>query len=71
MSSPSDPRLVTKTGCNVRVWRVANDTYSDGIYLHLDVDTRHAELKMTPDEAREIARLLLEQADKDEKEHTP
>lgn len=62
MSTPSYLPLITQTGCDVKIWAAEEGAPNEGVYLHLSVDTRHAELKMTPDEAREIARRLLQQA---------
>lgn len=68
MSTSSYEPLVTQTGCNVKIFAVDEGAPNDGIYLHLQVDTRHAELKMTPSEAYEIGWRLLEQTPHREKE---
>lgn len=54
--------MVTRTGCKVIIKERHDFLLAEGVYLQLAVDTRFAELKMTPAEARRIGQALIEQA---------
>ena len=60
MSYENRSSFVTETGCKVTVWENKGHPVSrlDGIYLHMAVDVRSAELKLEQEEARKLAKML-------------